>query len=929
MKRALATAVLLLFLAGCGGGGGPGLATTDPDVPREPSDAAALLQARTAAAAAEVAARTAWEAARRAVADVEAQKSADPAGFTEAQRAVEASAAAHRDAQVAAASARATTTVADAERYKAAAEAASNRANAAFEDARRYAAAVTEAHRRSAASDAAALLQARTAAAAAEVAARTAWEAARRAVADVEAQKSADPAGFAEAQRAVEASAAAHRDAQVAAASARATTTVADAERYKAAAEAALDRANAAFEDARRYAAAVTEAHRRSAASDAAALLQARTAAATAEVAARTAWEAARRAVADVEAQKSADPAGFAAAQRALEASAAAHRDAQAAAASARRAATLADAERYKAAAEAASNRANAALEDARRYAAAVIAAHRLTPADMEALRRAAAAAEAATTLAWTAWATARIALELVEANRDADPAAYARAQNAMDAAERAWLEASAALEKSRAARIVAEAERHKRSAEAAQDRAEVALSDARRHAAAVTAAHRTSVGARVVHLAPVFEVGGRTNTGARPPPAAGGFASAGTRGGVALSTGTVRDGASAADVIAYLHAVTTDTDREDPVVGLGTLHHPPAVRLVEGTDARYAALARDAVRIVNAALPYDKRLWLDGRRVTAPSDALDVPEGEIVMQFAPQQEWPYRFDVYPLGVAFPTSASWWIEARQRWEVTYGQSGHILINTAHIDDTWADAIVLSAIVHELLHTLGLQYHVDPARFPGATLTPFASDPPAHILALVDRDALLAAYGRFAPGTLPEDMSVENLGPWEEETFHLRGALDAAGAAVSFGVGSRNGLAQPWASGPAPGTDLADNRALSGSATWTGALLGVSRPAGHTVAGDARLTVELSTLAGDLDFINLERWGPKVSPGAAGSGSVWGDGDLEYTIRVSGNGFERTGGDRGEIVGAFFGSAHEGMGGVLEREDLAAGFGGKR
>ena len=664
--------------------------------------------------------------------------------------------------------------------------------------------------------------------------------------------------------------------------------------------------------------------------SDAAALLhQARTAAAAAEVAARTAFEAASRTLSDVEAQKLADPTAYARAESALAAARTAHRDAQAAAASSRAAATVAEAERHKADADAARDRARTALEDARRHAAAVVAAHRLTPADMEVLRRAAAAADAAAQAAWTAWATARIALELVEPNKDADPAAYARAQHAMDAAEKAWQEAGAAFDKSRAARTVAEAERHKRSAEAAWDRAEAALSDARWHAAAVTAAHRTRVGARVVHRAPVFEAGGRTNIGARPPPAAGGFASAGTRGGAALSTGTVRDGATAADVIAYLHAVTTDTDREDPVVGLGTLHHPPAVRLVEGADARYAALARDAVRIVNAALPYDKRLWFDGRRVSAPSDALDVPEGEIFMQFAPQQEWPYRFDVYPLGVAFPTSAFRWVEARQRWEVVYGQSAHVLLNTAHIDDTWAGAIVLNAIVHELLHALGLQYHADAARFPGATLTPFASDPPAHILALVDRDALLAAYGRFAPGTLPEDMSAQDLGPWEEETFHVRGALDAARAAVSFGVGLRNGLVQPWASGPAPGTELADNRALSGSATWTGALLGVSRPDAHTVAGDARLTVELSTLAGALDFTNLERWGPKAAPGVAGSGRVWGDGDLEYTIRVSGNGFERTGGDGGEIVGALFGPAHEGMGGVLEREDLAAGFGGKR
>ena len=38
---------------------------------------------------------------------------------------------------------------------------------------------------------------------------------------------------------------------------------------------------------------------------------------------------------------------------------------------------------------------------------------------------------------------------------------------------------------------------------------------------------------------------------------------------------------------------------------------------------------------------------------------------------------------------------------------------------------------------------------------------------------------------------------------------------------------------------------------------------------------------------------------------------------------------QTGGDAGTVTGAFFGPAHEGMGGVLERDDLSAGFGGKR
>ena len=74
---------------------------------------------------------------------------------------------------------------------------------------------------------------------------------------------------------------------------------------------------------------------------------------------------------------------------------------------------------------------------------------------------------------------------------------------------------------------------------------------------------------------------------------------------------------------------------------------------------------------------------------------------------------------------------------------------------------------------------------------------------------------------------------------------------------------------------------------------------------------------------------MEHWGAKAAPGRAGTGARWGDGDLEYSIEVRGNSFQRTGGDDGEVAGAFFGPAHEAMGGVLERSDLAAGFGGVR
>ena len=88
-------------------------------------------------------------------------------------------------------------------------------------------------------------------------------------------------------------------------------------------------------------------------------------------------------------------------------------------------------------------------------------------------------------------------------------------------------------------------------------------------------------------------------------------------------------------------------------------------------------------------------------------------------------------------------------------------------------------------------------------------------------------------------------------------------------------------------------------------------------------------MDLGTLNGQLEFANLESWAPNAAPGQIGSGTIWGDGDLQYTVGVRGNTFVQNGGDEGTVTGAFFGSAHEAMGGVVERVDLTAGFGGSR
>ncbi len=175
------------------------------------------------------------------------------------------------------------------------------------------------------------------------------------------------------------------------------------------------------------------------------------------------------------------------------------------------------------------------------------------------------------------------------------------------------------------------------------------------------------------------------------------------------------------------------------------------------------------------------------------------------------------------------------------------------------------------------------------------------------------------------GSTPESLSPESLGPWSNTAFHLRG--DIIGG-IAFGAARRNGLVRPWGYGPKPDMTLANNPALSGTATWNGALLGFTS-AGRTVAGDAQISVDVATLDGRADFTGLESWAVSSAPGTPGSGSQWRDGDLGYDIAVQDNAFRKTGGDVGTLTGVFVGHSHEGVVGTLESEDLSAAFGGMR
>ena len=137
--------------------------------------------------------------------------------------------------------------------------------------------------------------------------------------------------------------------------------------------------------------------------------------------------------------------------------------------------------------------------------------------------------------------------------------------------------------------------------------------------------------------------------------------------------------------------------------------------------------------------------------------------------------------------------------------------------------------------------------------------PISSGHPLSLLYPADQDALRVIYG---------DIDVEDLGAWSSESTHLHGN----GPHVGFGVALRNGYAEPRAYGHLPDTDLSDNRALSGTVIWRGALVGFSER--QPVMGDARVSVDLAELDGRAIFTNW-RAGPlarrRVRPGPARHG----------------------------------------------------------
>lgn len=148
----------------------------------------------------------------------------------------------------------------------------------------------------------------------------------------------------------------------------------------------------------------------------------------------------------------------------------------------------------------------------------------------------------------------------------------------------------------------------------------------------------------------------------------------------------------------------------------------------------------------------------------------------------------------------------------------------------------------------------------------------------------------------------DGLRIDTYGAWGNYNVSIggRGATTVSGIPID--------IAMPLSLGYSVGTNP-----VSGSATWTGAMVGSKIEAtrrGAEVIGDARLQADLAAASLDLSFTNIG----ELSSGARSPDIVW------QGVSMQRGAFQANG-----LDGRFYGPNHEEAGGVFERDRIIGAF----
>ena len=417
------------------------------------------------------------------------------------------------------------------------------------------------------------------------------------------------------------------------------------------------------------------------------------------------------------------------------------------------------------------------------------------------------------------------------------------------------------------------------------------------------------------VRHTPVYSHGEYLQTGVDQGRQIANLPSVGMRGDTTVRHGSLVDGVGANVLSAYL------VDGVGP--SLRRYNTAPDVRVIGAASASDVEMVAATVRLINAALPEEAKIRM-GTSLPGFSLRDTVSPGGRRFVSGSELDNTIHVEFIPSGQFYSDAgATSWNHFGSGVENSYIQFNRGA--NVYRDENNRRRVILLA--HEIMHALGI-YGYDHVSSTFDTIMEGTGDiydlnqgtqQPRSLLYPADREALRALYGRLESGDDPTDF-----GPWSNTSFHVVGNSEHS----NFGVALRNGYTEPWAYGYRPESDLAENRSLGGSATWIGALLGLT-PQASAVTGDARIGINLATMNGRADFTSLESFPTGRAPGATGTGTQWLDGDLGYAIAADDNTFRETGGDAGRVTGIFVGRQHEGAAGTLERSDLTAAFGATR